>query len=709
MDSKELEKALVEYSKWNRGKCVPWWEADLEDPMNKYKFLTQEEIVAVRESAEACTAEELSAAAGSAGLTLFHLLVWCGLYECAESALKRGVDANVPGTGACEGVTPLMAACYRGNERMARLLLDNGANDSLTDRRGRNVYHYLGGRRIHSDLINSFDGQRLSMLQRRAIAGLLSGDVNARDEEGLTPFEVLLQDSEGNFSWALSKEYIAKGADVHMMDQEGNSLLMKAVQSNHFAASCALMEADPELVNLPNKEGTTPLHLAARYKLELCMALLDKRADKNAVDRSGKTPKDIALESGDNDYKQIFTSGRLKLNALSNLTSNAFAGAGEKKDQLAKALYLAGKLIREVDPDDDEEMGMIEGILHNALINDEECLVLELMVRGGIDLTAPIHRGGSVECIRDRCFTGNGGVKVIKKFIELGMDMDEALIKGRTPANIVASQQERNMFGRKKDDYFEEAAKFFSRESMEQVDDGGTTAVHHAARQNHVDMLKVMIDKGVDVNIAQDAPAEAGNTPLHEACARGNVKVAELLMKSGADDSLLNVKGESAAHLVMKKRVYGGDMRTEDRTAILEALEHVDIPGSGGRTPLMQMLLQRDVYGKDEILSVLLDKGVDVNQRDEGGNTALIIAMDNQGHRGTVKELMRAGADVNAENRNGDTALHMALRWGDQESAIYMIKKGADYNHANNAGVTPVQLAVEKGYDTVLGLMTDIQ
>ncbi len=708
MDSIELAKTLVEYSRWNRGKCVPWWNADMDDPMYKYNYLTKEEIDAVLEGVAACTVEELSAGAGSTGLTMFHLLVWCGLYEGAESALKKGVDANLPGTGACQGVTPLMTACYRGNEKMVRLFLDNGANSGLCDKKGRNAFHYLACMRMHGDLANSYDGQRGCIRQRRSIAGLLSGDVNAADEEGVTPFQALFRDDEGNLSWALSKEYIAKGADLSCMDSEGNSLLMRAVQSNHFTAACALMEAAPELVNLPNEEGTTPLHLAAQYKIEICMALLDKKADKNAADKKGVTPKDMALESGNGDYKQLFTSGRLKLNSLSNMTGNAFAGA-EKKDQLEKALYLTGKLIREVDPDDDEEMGMIEGILHNALINDEECLALEMMVKGGIDLTAPIHRGGSVECIRDKCLTGNGGVKVIKKFMEMGLDMDQALIKGRTPANIVASGQERNMWGRKKDDYFEEAAKFFSKESMEQVDDEGTTAVHQAAWRNHVDMLRVMIEKGVDVNIAEDEPAEAGNTPLHEACARGNVQVVELLMKSGADDALLNVDGETAAHLLMKKRVYGGDMRTEERTAILEALEHVDVPGAGGRTPLLEMLQQREVYHKEDLLSVLLDKNVDVNHRDDRGNTALIIAMDNQGRKGIVKELIRAGADVNAENRNGDTALHMALRWGDQESAIFMIKKGADYNHANNAGVTPVQLAVERGYDTVLGLMTDIQ
>ncbi len=709
MNSGELVKLLTEYSKWNGGKCDPWWEVDRENSMYRYSFLTREEIEAVTEAVENCGQEELSAAAGYTGLTVFHLLVWCGLYESVEWVLKKGMDADLPGAGECKGVTPLMMACSQGNERMAGLLLEKGALGSRIDARGRNAWHYLGGARIHKEMVNSFEARRHSLKQRRAIAGMLSGDINARDQEGLTPFEILLKAEGGDFSWALSEEYIRKGADVHLLDQEGNSLLMRAVEKNHFTAALALMKADAELVNLPNREGTTPLHLVARYRIELCMALLDRKADKNAADESGKTPKDLALESGDNDYRQLFTSGRVKLNTLSRLTGNAFAGAGEEKDRLSMALYLAEKLIREVDPDDDEEMGLLQSILYNALTSDEECHVLDLMVKGGIDLGAPIHRGGSVECIRDSCLTGNAGVKAIRKLMELGMDMDEALIQGRTPANIVASGQERNMFGHKRDDYFEEAAKLFSRESMEQVDNAGTTAVHQAARWNHVEMLRVMIGKGVDVNLTQDAPAEAGSTPLHLACTAGNWSAAALLMQSGADDTILNVKGETAAHLALTKRIFGGDMRVEDRVKVLDALEHVDIPGRGGWTPLMQMLQQLDLNTKTEILPLLLDKGLDVNRRDERGNTALMVAMDNQGHKGIVKELFRAGADVNAENKNGSTALHLALRWGDQESAIFLIKKGADYNHADNAGITPAQIAAEKGYDTVLELMTDLR
>lgn len=70
---------------------------------------------------------------------------------------------------------------------------------------------------------------------------------------------------------------------------------------------------------------------------------------------------------------------------------------------------------------------------------------------------------------------------------------------------------------------------------------------------------------------------------------------------------------------------------------------------------------------------------------------------------------MRAGADIDAADTNGRTALHYALRYGSQDVARYLIKKGADYNRADNSGVTPASLAAEKGFETALELMTDIK
>lgn len=108
---------------------------------------------------------------------------------------------------------------------------------------------------------------------------------------------------------------------------------------------------------------------------------------------------------------------------------------------------------------------------------------------------------------------------------------------------------------------------------------------------------------------------------------------------------------------------------------------------------------------KGVVLAFLKKDGIDVNHADNDGNTALILNTKNQSYKGTVKELIKAGADVNAVDKTGNSALYYALKYSDQESARFMLKKGADYNHANNDGVTPMQVAVEKGYDSILEMM----
>lgn len=708
MNVQEMADLLRSANVGNREKTVPWWEKDADKSMYKYNRFTEEEKKGVAECVAVCPVEVLAGETGGTGVTLFHLLVMSGFYEEAAVALDRGVDVDVPGTGCCGGLTPLMAACCRGNEKMVRLLLERGADASRCDGQGRNVYHYLAGAKIYN-MSNASESRGKSMPQRKAIARLLGGDINARDAQGRTALEMMLQSENTRFSCMLAEVYIEKGADIFSVDEEGNSLLLTAVKNRHQTASLALMKEE-SLVNKPGSQGKTPLHMAVEtYGRGLCIALLDRHGDRNAPDAEGKTPGELAQESFDGQIKQIFSPGGLKPNELGSLAGQIFFECREDEtDALAIGLYLTEKLVREVDTDDDDEVKIVMELLQSALREDEECRALDAVARAGIDMTAPLYVGSRVECIRDHCLSAGFGVKVIRKLMELGVDMDEALQKGRTPANIVASHEVRKSFFGEKDNYEEEAARIFSRQSMEQVDDQGTTAIHQAVCYGHADMLRVMIEKGVDVNIAQDEPAEAGNTPLHVAAAWGREECAKLLMAAGADDTLQNVKGETPAHLLMRKRRYGGDMKVEERLAVLQALKHVDVASEDGSTPLL-LLQKLDYSTRTEVLPVLLEKGVDVNHADNRGNTALHVANEYQCYKQITKELIRAGADVNAVNKDGDTPLHYVLRYGGQECAVFMIKKGADYNRANNAGVTPAQLAAEKGYDTVLGLMTDIR
>lgn len=710
MDIKELTNMLISSVESSRKKFVPWWEDDFENSMYYYDMFSKEDIENVNTCVKENDKAEFLLPVGGMGLSLFHLLVWHNFEDAVKMLIQDGVDVNIAavlGQGilkdVCIGATPLMLACYQGNLPMVKLLLENGADAAKTDERGRNAYHYLSS--YINKLSRDYECKKWSLNDRREIPSLLSDGTNQKDENGMTPLQAMLTDDDSNLSWALTKAFMDKGANLDMTDENGNTLLILAIQNDHITAALELA-ADKELINKQNNEGKTALHYAVdNGNLELCIALIDKGADKNIKDNNDCSPKDMAMESDWDDMEKYFKSGRLDMNNLARLTSNSFARfSEEERDNLSLALYLASKLIKEADTDDDDEMQQILRIMYNALIQDEDCQVLDICNKAGIDFVQPIYNSGTVTCVRDECLGGNYGVKVIRKFADMGVDMDEAVIKGRTPANIVASLEARNMFGREKDDYFEKAAAFFSTESMEQLDNQGTSAVHQAAKNGHLEMLQVMIDKGVDVNITEDEPATAGNTPLHIACEKGKAKVAELLVKAGADESMQNTQGNTPAHLVVTAKRFGRDLEEEERLAVLEVLNNVDIPANDGKTPLM-VAQSLDINACLSVTQALIDKGVDVNKVDNDGNTALILHTKFNCYKNVVKELVKAGADVNALDKLGNSALYYALMDDDQESARFLIKKGADYNHANNQDVTPMQVAVEKEYDTVLELM----
>lgn len=679
MDIKELTALLVKSSESVHRKYIPWWEDDFEYCTYRYDIFKEEEVQAI----EACVSETGSDAffepVGSVGLNLFALLVWHNLYGAVKKLLEDGAEVNCT-DGKGKGITPLMLACCCGNLKMAELLLSHGAKTDVSDAAGRNGYHYLAYPRIEG-MTNVYAAMEHNVEQRASIAGLLGEGINQKDSTGMTPLVLMLHSDYSNCSWALTDIFLERGAETDYIDEKGNTLLLTAIVKRHMTAAFRLAE-NSSLVNQANEEGRTPLSIAMDYRNEaLCMVLKEHGAE------------------GDCDII------RLDMNNFARITSNAFAIPSNDIDKITPALYLAKRLIRQIDTDDDDELYCILGILHNAFNNDKDCRVLDLCKEAGIDFTMPIHRSGEVKCLRDACIGGNYGIRVIEKLLALGVDVNEAVVQGRTPANIVASLQKRTMlFGGQKDDYYEKAAEYFSKESMEQVDNKGTTAMHWAARNNHAEMLKVMIDKGADIHITEDEPAEAGNTPLHTACIYGSVDAARMLVASGADDTMQNMSGETPAHLAVMKKKFGGDLNSQDREKLLKELTHLDIPRNDGSTPLM-LLQYLDLNTTRELLPLFLDKNVDVNRTDNRGNTALILNTQNQCYKEVVKELVRAGADVNIADHNGNTALYHALRYGNQEVARFLIKKGADYNHANNQGVTPMQIAVEKGYDTVLELM----
>jgi ankyrin repeat protein len=86
------------------------------------------------------------------------------------------------------------------------------------------------------------------------------------------------------------------------------------------------------------------------------------------------------------------------------------------------------------------------------------------------------------------------------------------------------------------------------------------------------------------------------------------------------------------------------------------------------------------------------EKGIDINQADNGGYTPLLWAAIN-GHTGAVQLLLENDADINKANYYDNTPLLFAVTNGHTEVVQLLIDHGADTNKANKRDTTPLHWA----------------
>ena len=64
-----------------------------------------------------------------------------------------------------------------------------------------------------------------------------------------------------------------------------------------------------------------------------------------------------------------------------------------------------------------------------------------------------------------------------------------------------------------------------------------------------------------------------------------------------------------------------------------------------------------------------------------------------QGQKGVIKYFLGLGADIDHQNRDGDTPLHYAVRYGHKETVEFLIERGAKVDIKNQSGETASETA----------------
>jgi len=110
--------------------------------------------------------------------------------------------------------------------------------------------------------------------------------------------------------------------------------------------------------------------------------------------------------------------------------------------------------------------------------------------------------------------------------------------------------------------------------------------------------------------------------------------------------------------------------------------------------------------GHEAVVRLLLEKGADIEAKDEFEETALIKAAE-YGYEAIVRLLLEKGADIEAKDKCGRTAL-IRVAWYREAVVRLLLEKGVNVKAKDHSGETALIKADKFGCKAVVRLLTPL-
>ena len=218
--------------------------------------------------------------------------------------------------------------------------------------------------------------------------------------------------------------------------------------------------------------------------------------------------------------------------------------------------------------------------------------------------------------------------------------------------------------------------------------------------EDKLKILKTWIDQGADwpEDVKLASTAKAGNENPRAAALFAAIRVEDATQISELlkDKSLIHARNRTGSTPLLEAATYAAH---PDTLALLLARgADVNAANPDGATPLMR------AAGSLVTTRLLLAGGAKVDAKSVFGRTALLIAATYPGNSDTVRHLLDKGADIKDIDQFGETCLTSAAKRGDADMVKMLLEKGADMAAG---GRPPLVWAAEEGNVATLQVLLD--
>ncbi|MHC4206587.1 MAG: ankyrin repeat domain-containing protein, partial [Planctomycetota bacterium] len=527
---------------------------------------------------------------------LFALLtVSTALVLTARAGAKSTAELKTKSTKLLQG------AAAKGDIERVKLLISEGADVNARSRVGMTSLHWA------------------AKFGQKAVAELLlakGASVDARDVSGYTPLHYAL----GRGQQEVMDLLISKGAYIDATSKDGNTLLFEAMSANGTDPAQSRRVAT---LLVSKGADVSPIHWASFVgDVHKVQELLGQGVDVNTrnVRLDDGTPLYFAVTGAQKEMIDLLLAKGADVNVKTRGGETALHAAARctSRTDIAKMLIEHGADVAF----GAAVWGKVDTALHAAAFQGNANMAKLLIAKGG-NVHALCGPVGFATTPLDRVFFGAMTIlidtRADARFYEGGISpavreaMRNLLKDRRAVAEVLLS-------------------------AGADVNGLSSSALVVLARGNGCEMAELLFAYGLNPNCK--VYSAYGVTLLHAAAEAGSKGMVELLTAKGANIDVKDNEGGTPLWYA----------RDKDHTEIVELLLK---RGARSEAPVMALLAPaRD--GDVEKVRLLIEKGADVNARDNRGRTPLQLAAA-RGHIGVAELLVKKGADIDAKSDTSET------------------------------------------------------